>query len=158
MQVLHLQQTGVGRHQVSCVKADDVSRNQFGGREFLFSPIPHHCGGQGNLLLNILHGVPGLEFHQEIQDYAEQYDGKDDQPADVFSERKRYAAGNDKDDDKRITEETKKTEQCSEARLMDKAVWAVKTQSPAGLFGRQTCGSCREQLEKFMQRPIPEAL
>src|SRR5664280_3664024 len=143
MQVLYLQQTGVGWHQVSCVEPDDISRDQLGGRQFLFSSIPHHRSGQCNLLLNVLHCVPGLEFHQEIQEYAEQNDRKDDQPADVLPECKRYAAGNDKDDDERITEETKKTEQCSEARLMDQAVWAVKPQSPPGLFGRQPCRSCR---------------
>ena len=87
--------------------------------------------------------MPGLEFHQEIQDYAEQYDRKDDQPADVLSERKGYAAGNDKNDNERIAEETKKTKQGSEARLTDKAVWAVQTQSPPRLFGRQPCRSCR---------------
>src|SRR5664280_2586691 len=143
MQVLNLQQTGVCWHQVSCVEPDDISRDQLGCRQFLLSPIAHHRGGQGNLLLNVLDGVPGLEFHQEIQDYAEQYDREDDQPADVLSERKRYAAGNNKDDDERITEETKETEQCSEARLVDEGIRAVKTKSPPGLFGRQTCGSCR---------------
>src|ERR1019366_4177357 len=144
MQVLYVQQTGVRWHQVSCVEPDDISRDQFGCRQFLFSSIPHHRGGQGNLLLNVLHCVSGLEFHQEIQQYAEKYDCKDDQPADVLSECKRYAAGNDKNDDERITEETKKAEQRSEARLMDQAVWAVKAQSPPGLFGRQPCRSCRE--------------
>ena len=143
MEVVYLQQTGVCWHQVSCVEPDDISWDQLGGRQFLFSPIPHHCGGKGNLLLNVLHGMPGLEFHQEIQDYAEQYDREDDQAADVLSERKRYTAGNDKDDDERVTEETKETEQCSEARLMDQAVGAVKTQSPPCLFGRQPCRSCR---------------
>src|SRR5450631_860158 len=145
MQVLNFQQAGVGRHQVSCVEPDDVSWYQFGCRQFLFSSIAHHRGGQGNLFLNVLHCMPGLEFHQEIQDYAEQYDRKDDQPADVLSERERYAAGHDKDDDKRITEETKETEQYSEARLVDEGIWAVETKPPPGLFGRQSCRSCRKQ-------------
>src|ERR1019366_417374 len=143
MQVFYFQQACVGWHQVSCVESDNISRNQFGCGQFLFSSIAHHRGGQGNLLLNVLDGVSRLEFHQEIQEYAEQNDRKDDQPADVLSECKRYAAGNDKDYDERISEETEKTEQCSEARLMDQAVWAVKTQSPPGLFGRQPCRSCR---------------
>src|SRR5271157_793172 len=144
MQVLYLQQTGVGWHQVSCVEPDDISRDQLGCRQFLFLSISYHRCGQSNLLLNVLYGVPGLEFHQEIQQHTEKYDRKDDQPADVLSECKRYAAGDDKDYDEGITEKTKKTEQCSEARLMDQAVWAVKTQSPPGLFGRQPCRSCRE--------------
>src|SRR5271166_5107225 len=126
MQVLYLQQPGVGWHQVPCVEPDDISRDQLGGRQFLLSSIAHHRGGQGNLFLNVLHGVPGLELHEEIQDYAEQYDRKDDQPADVLSQRKRYAAGNDKDNDERITEKTEETKQRSEARLVDKAIWAVK--------------------------------
>ena len=54
-----------------------------------------------NLLSNFFHGVSGLEFHQEIQEHAEQNDRDDDQPADVLSERKRYAAGNDQNDDQR---------------------------------------------------------
>src|SRR5271166_820311 len=105
MQVLYLQQPGVGWHQVPCVEPDDISWD--------------HRGGQRNLFLNVLNGVPGLELHQEIQDYAEQYDRKDDQPADVLSERKRYAACNYEDDDERIAEKTKEAEQGSETRLMD---------------------------------------
>ena len=143
MQVLYFQQAGVGWHQVSCVEFDNISRDQFGGRQFLFSSIAHHRGGQGNLFLNVLDGVPGLEFHQEIQDYAEQYDRKDDQPADVLSERKGYAAGNDKNDDERITEETKETKHGSEARFVDEGIWTVQTQSPPRLVGRQSCRSCR---------------
>src|ERR1019366_5151366 len=143
MQVFYFQQACVGWYQVSCVESDNISWNQFGCGQFLFSSIAHHRGGQGNLFLNVLHGVPRLEFHQEIQEYAEQNDRKDDQPADVLSECQRYAAGNDKNDDERITEETKKTEQRSEAGLVDEGIWAVKTKSPPRLFGRQTCRSCR---------------
>src|ERR1017187_2378801 len=157
MQVLHFQQAGICRYQVSSVEPDNISRDKFGGRQFLFSSIAHNRCSQGNLFLNVLHGVPGLEFHEEIQDYAEQDNREDDQPADVLSERKRHAAGNDEDDDKRITEETEETKQCSEARLVDESIWAVKTQSPPRLFGRQSCRRCREQFEQFVQWPIPEA-
>ena len=112
--------------------------------------------------MNVLDGVPGLEFHQEIQDYAEQYDRKDNQPADVLSECKRYATGDDKDDNERITEETKETEQCSESRLMDKAVWAVKTNrrrassvvSPAGVAGSSSNSSC----SGLSQKPSTEVV
>jgi hypothetical protein len=63
--------------------------------------------------------MSSLEFHQEIQEHAEQHDGDYDQPTDMLSERKRYATGNYKDDDEGVREETEKTEQRSEARLPD---------------------------------------
>ena len=88
----------------------------------------------GNLFLNVLHRVSCLEFHQEIQEHAEQYDCDDDQPADVLSECKRYAAGNDQDDHERISEETEKTEQSSETGLPDQAVRAVEDAIAGGLL------------------------
>jgi len=72
----------------------------------LFFSIPYHGSGYDNLLLNFFHRVSSLEFHQEIQKHAEQYDSDDDQPTHVLSQFKRYAAGDHKNDDEGISEAT----------------------------------------------------
>ena len=84
-----LQQTGVRRHKVSGIEPDDVARDQFRDRQFLFSPVAHHGGRGGDLLPNLLHRMPSLELHEEVQQHAEQDHRDDDQSADRVAERER---------------------------------------------------------------------
>ena len=102
--------------------------------------------------------MPSLEFHEEIQQYAEQNDGDDDRPAHRVTQSERYAAGNKKDDDKGIGEETENTEQRSEARLLHQAIWAILAQSPLRLVGSQPRRTRLQLLKQVAQGPLPDTL
>jgi hypothetical protein len=65
MQVLCLQQAGVGRHQICGVQPDDVLRNQRGDRQVLLPPIAGNGGHRRDLLLNLLHRMARLELHEK---------------------------------------------------------------------------------------------
>ena len=70
--------------------------------QFLLSPITNDGSCRGNLFLNLLHRMPSLELHEEVQQHAEQNDGDDDQSTDWVSQHERYGAGNEKNDDQGI--------------------------------------------------------
>ena len=89
----------VRRHKVSRIEPDDVSRNQFRYRQFLLVPITHDRGSRGHLFSDLLHRMPGLELHEEIQQHAEQNDGDDDHSTDPVAQHQRYGAGDEKYDD-----------------------------------------------------------
>ncbi len=82
----------------------EVSRHKFCYRDFPFSSVTQNGSRSGQLLLNLLHRMPGLESHEEIQQDAEQNDGDDEPPANMITQSERYAAGNKKYEDKGIGE------------------------------------------------------
>src|ERR1017187_3623315 len=103
MQVGYLEQPAVCRHKVPSIESNDVSRNQFCYRQFLFFAITNDSSSCGNLFLDLLNGMPGLEFHEEVQQQAQHNDGDDDQSANGVAEYERYGAGDEKDDDEGIS-------------------------------------------------------
>jgi hypothetical protein len=92
-------------------------------------PVPNN-GACRDLLANLLHGMAGLELHEEVQQDAEQDHRDDDQSADPVSQRERNRAGHQKDDHERIAEEADEAQERREAPLLDEAVWAMETKSP----------------------------
>jgi len=92
------------------MEVDDISRDQHCYRQFLFSSVTQNSSRSGNLLLNLLHRMSSLEFHEEVEQYAEQNDGDDDRPAHRVTQSDGYAAGNKKNDDEGIGKETENIE------------------------------------------------
>jgi hypothetical protein len=115
VQVVRFQQARVRRHEVSGVEHNDVPADQLRDRQFLFAPVTNDGSRCGDLLLDLFHRVTRLELHEEVQQHAEQDHGDDDQSTDGVAERERNGAGDEKDDDEGIGQETEKTHQPCEA-------------------------------------------
>ena len=158
MQVLGLQQTGIGRRQVPGIEPDDIPGDQLCDRQLQFVSITQNRGSCSNLLPNILHRMSSLKLHVEVHDHAEQDDGDDDRAADRIAQRDRDGAGRQENEDQGIGKKAEKTDQSGEARLPYQAVRAMETQSLFRLGGSQSGRSCFEQLEQVPQGHIPEAV
>jgi len=158
LQVFHIQQTCVRRHQVTRSEPDDIPRDQLRNRQFPFLSITHHGGCCGNLFPNLCQRVLCLEFHEKVQQNAEEDYGDDDESANLVPQSQGYAAGDEKDDNEGIGKEAKEGEQACEARLLRHAVRAIKTQPPFRLAGGQPGRGCLQQLKQVLQRLVPEAL
>ena len=105
LKVLDVEQTGVRRHEVSCVELDDVAGDQVRDRQLLLLPVADDGGGGGDLLPDRLHRVTRLELHEEVQQHTEQDHRDDDQATDRVAQRDRDDAGHQKNDDEGIGEE-----------------------------------------------------
>ena len=156
VQVLRLQQASVGRHEVSGVQPDDVAGDQLGDRQLQLPSIAQDGGGRGDLLLDCLHGMAGLELHEEVQKDAEQDHRDDDQSTDPVSQRERSRAGHQKNDDERIGEEAEEVYEGREAVLPNEAVGTMQTKPFLRLVGSQAGGRGLQRSEQLPLRPIPE--
>src|SRR6185437_16074993 len=97
-----------------------------------------------------------LELQGEVQQDTKQHDADDDQSADRVAQYQRYAASNKKDDDQRIGDQPKKTDESCETRFLQETVGSIETQSLCRLSGTQPGWSRPQQMEKLLQRPIPK--
>ena len=109
VQVLGVQQTGIGRRQIAGIEPDDIAGDQFRHRQLPLLAIAQNRGSGGDLLPNILHRVPCLKLHVEVHDHAEQDDGDDDRAADRIAQHDRDGAGRQENQDQRIGEETQES-------------------------------------------------
>ena len=89
VQVLGVQQAGIGRRQVARIEPDDIAGDQLRDRQFQFLPIAQHRGSGRNLFADILHRMPSLKLRVEVDDHAEQDDGDDDGAADRIAQHNR---------------------------------------------------------------------
>ena len=80
-QIIAFDQLGIGGDDVSQAQADDITRNQFFGVDFLPVAVPQYPALEGQFLLERLHRIAGLVFLPEAYhciEHQEQHDDDDE--------------------------------------------------------------------------------